>query len=133
MNKDKKTGILLGVTAVLLVIVVGLGVFLIGMNLGQKKASQGRHWRRRIRLFRKKLWRQPENPQRHPLKSRRPRLLRRVRRPRRRQQRRPSQARCLPTVIVLTQGFRNGRARARSFYRGITLPCMSIQKTTIMV
>ena len=37
MNRDKKTGILLGAVAVLLVIVVGLGVFLIGMKLGQKK------------------------------------------------------------------------------------------------
>lgn len=37
MNRDKKTGILLGAVAVLLVIVVGLGIFLIGMKLGQKK------------------------------------------------------------------------------------------------
>ena len=39
MNRDKKTGILLGAVAVLLVIVVGLGVFLIGMKLGQKKGE----------------------------------------------------------------------------------------------
>lgn len=39
MNRDKKTGILLGAVAVLLVIVVGLGIFLIGMKLGQKKGE----------------------------------------------------------------------------------------------
>lgn len=55
MNRDKKTGILLGAVAVLLVIVVGLGVFLIGMKLGQKKESQGILRRQRICLFRRRL------------------------------------------------------------------------------
>ena len=55
MNRDKKTGILLGAVAVLLVIVVGLGVFLIGMKLGQKKGESGILRRQRICLFRRRL------------------------------------------------------------------------------